>query len=41
MQPYLILSLSTLETHLWEAVETYGEDFADEPRFQVPKGCPL
>lgn len=77
MQPYLILNLSTLESHLWEAanilrgspvdrtdwksyilplmffkricdvwdeeyqeaVETYGEDFADEHRFQVPEGC--
>ena len=71
------VSLSTLESHLWEAanilrgspvdrtdwksyilpllffkricdvwaeeykeaVETYGEDFADEHRFQVPEGC--
>jgi type I restriction enzyme M protein len=22
-----------------EAVETYGEDFADEHRFQLPEGC--
>jgi hypothetical protein len=40
MQPYLILSLSTLESHPWEAVETYGEDFGDENRFQVPERCP-
>ena len=77
MQPFLFISLSTLESHLWvaanilrgspvdrtdwksyilplmffkricdvwdeeyhEAVQTYGKDFADEHRFQVPEGC--